>query len=80
MLLRDDLARTLAAAVHMGWISVQEGVCDALDCMANPHIDPQQPKQVLHRLTMGKWLPAYVVHHYLDPTLPGDCRCKGNYS
>ena len=72
-----EMASIVAAAVHQDWISVQEGVCDTLDCDAFLAEDQRAKYQ---QMTNERLWSAWVAAAYLDPAMPGTAlllRCSG---
>ena len=64
----------VAAAVHQGWLSVQEGVCDSLDCEALqlPRQKTAMPAQC-RVPSFGHWS-RLIAEAYTDPDMPGKLR------
>ena len=67
--IQAELAQLVAAAVHQGWLSVQEGICDLLDCVDAPTLHGPSPMPVADREDQ-EWA-LWTVQQYLDPALPG---------
>ena len=70
--MKDKLASIMAAAIHKGYICVQEGLLDLVDAvLPQPYDDYPAAEDNFghHRI---HW-PRLIAQHYLDPTLPGDC-------
>ena len=69
--LQHELASVLAAAVHMGWLSVQEGVCDTTDCMSGRTCFrmPGQPTKNIE-LEAREWS-RLVCEQYLKSSMAG---------
>lgn len=68
-----DLAGILAAAVHQGYVSVQEGICDALDHFRGESFKDGQPTKLLLSCGDRAQLPRLIAERYLDPDAPGEC-------
>ena len=68
-----ELAGILAAAVHAGWLPVQEGLLDVLDCIQisglRPDISTSSAANPVGHDT--KQWPRYVAEQYMDPEMPG---------
>ena len=70
--LQQELAAIFAAAVHQGWISVQEGICDTLDCITflESTADDGRPNDCSLTEHDRKWA-RWVAEAYMDPSMPG---------
>lgn len=76
--MQRKLAGIIAAAVHVGLISVHEGVCDCIDCM---HLVVQSPKngeppEISYSDERHAEWPRLIAEQYMHPDLPGaypDC-------
>ena len=70
--LQQELAAIFAAAVHQGWISVQEGICDTLDCITflESTADDGTPNDCSVTEHDRKWA-RWVAEAYMDPSMPG---------
>ena len=70
-LAEKELAGILAAAVHVGWLPVQEGILGVIDCIqiTGPCPDDSAAHPVPHDL---KQWPRIVAEQYLDPSMPGE--------
>lgn len=68
---QNELARVFAAAVHTGWISVQEGICSTLDVVAANTVLTKSTQLRNVKPEEREW-GRLICEQYLDISLPGD--------
>ena len=68
---QNELARVFAAAVHTGWISVQEGICSTLDVVAANTVLTKPTQQRQLKPEDREW-GRLICEQYLDISMPGD--------
>ena len=67
-LLHEQLAEIMAAAVHEGWISVAEGLCDVIDFLACASCE--QPNLCASAADRVQ-LPRLIAEKYMDSSMAG---------
>ena len=72
--IQHRLAGILAAAVHVGLISAQEGICDVIDAIGSRCVllDADKGQTEVDYLTepSAQW-PRYIAEEYMAPSMPG---------
>ena len=69
--LRHKLASILAAAVHHGYLSVQEGICNVLDVSGQIRgFGTEEQPTLFTAEDQAQW-PSIIAEQYMNPGSPG---------